>query len=80
MEARASDIKANVTIYFDLVHKVVINIKGFLKIPKITTEEVIDFKIKQFHHSYTKYLTLINPSDKYLQFQIFMGNYEISSM
>lgn len=41
-----------------------IKVKATIKIPKLSTDEILDFDIKEINSVNYKNLTLINPSDK----------------
>lgn len=60
-------------VKFDLVETLTLNVKGYLKYPTLTSEETIDFGVKEIHTISRKNLTIFNPSDKTISVQLFLA-------
>lgn len=60
-------------VKFDLVENLTLNVKGYLKYPTLTSEETIDFGVKEIHTVNRKNITIFNPSDKTMSVQLFLA-------
>ncbi len=47
--------------------------KAYLKTPLISPEDTIDFSVKEINSVNIKNVTIINPSDKVMTAQLFLG-------
>lgn len=68
-----SDFKATMKVKFNLVENLTLNVKGYLKYPSLTSEETMDFNIKEINTITRKNITIFNPSDKTMSIQLFLG-------
>lgn len=68
-----SDIKSTITVKFNLIQNISFPVKAYLKSPLLSPEDTIDFSVKEINSINIKNITIINPSDKVMTAQLFLG-------